>query len=119
MIDGVLATVEDAIGEPIVADVLPDVLDRIQLRALGGQWHKRDIRWHEEFRGEMPSSLVVQDNAMCAWRDGGGNLGEVKVHRVRITFRQHQPGVRELYFYLVPIDTLLAGDLVQNGRPFF
>jgi hypothetical protein len=27
--------------------------------------------------------------------------------------------VREPYFYLVPIDALLAGDLVQNGRPFF
>jgi hypothetical protein len=29
---------------------------------------------------------------MCAWRDVGGNLGEVKVHRVGIAFRQHQPG---------------------------
>jgi hypothetical protein len=102
MIDGVLATVEDAIGEPIVADVLPDVLDRIQRGALGGQWHERDIRWHEEFRGEMPSSLLEQDNGMCAWRDGGGNLGEVKVHRVRITFRQHQPGALSVLGQIAP-----------------
>ena len=112
----------------------------------------------------MPSGPVDQNNSMCAWRDDGGNLGEVKVHRVGIAFRQHQPGalavlradctenisrcraliasgdgsrsaqgpatgdlillaysgfVREPYFYLVPIDTLLTGDLVQNGRPLF
>jgi hypothetical protein len=92
MVDDVPTVVEDTIGEPIFADELPDVLDRIELGALGGQWHERDVRWHEEFRGEMPSGLVDQDNGMCAGRDGSGNLSEVKVHRVGITFRQHQPG---------------------------
>ena len=28
---------------------------------------------------------------MCAWRDGDGNLGEMKDHRLAIAFRQHQP----------------------------
>ena len=39
MIDDILAAVEDAIGEPVLADELPDVLDRIELGALGGQRH--------------------------------------------------------------------------------
>lgn len=164
MIDDVLVTVEDAIGEPVVADELPDVLDRVEFGALGRQWHECDVGWHSEFRREMPSGLVDQDNGMCARRDRGGNLGKVKVHRVGIAFWQHQPGtlavlgadrtenigrrraliassgrsrsaqrpaagdlillaysgfIREPYLYLVPIDALLAGDLVQNGRPLF
>jgi hypothetical protein len=50
----------------------------------------------------MPSSLVEQDNGMCAWRDVGGNLGEVKVHRVRFTFRQHQPGALAVLGQIAP-----------------
>jgi hypothetical protein len=164
MVDDVAVGSEDPVREPIVADKLPEVLDRIEFGELGGQRHEGDVRWHEEFRRKMPSGLVEQDCGMGAGRDGGGNLGEMKVHRVGIAFRQHQPGalavlgadrtenisrcraliagsdrprsaqgpttgdlvlltysgfVREPNFYFVAVDTLLVGDLVQNGRPVF
>jgi hypothetical protein len=79
MIDDVLTTVEDAIGEPVVGRTARRSRSH-SVRALGGQWHERDIRWHEEFRGEMPSSLVEQDNGMCAWRHGDYAIPYPTVH---------------------------------------
>ena len=42
---------EDAVGEPVVADELPDILDRIEFGAFGRQRDERDVRRHDELVG--------------------------------------------------------------------
>ena len=48
VVDDVGLGVKDAIGQPIVADELPDILDRVQFGAFGRQWHQRDVGRHYE-----------------------------------------------------------------------
>jgi hypothetical protein len=43
MIEDVLVGAEDPVREPVLAQELPDVLDRVQLRSLGGERHERDV----------------------------------------------------------------------------
>ena len=44
-----VSVVEDPVGEPVVAYVLPDVLLRVQLGTLRRQWHDGDVVGHLEF----------------------------------------------------------------------
>jgi hypothetical protein len=54
--------IEHAVGEPVVADELPDVLLRVQLGTLGRQRDDGDVVGYHELAGEMPSSLVYQQH---------------------------------------------------------
>ena len=47
MVDEIVIGFEDAVGEPVVAHVLPDVLDRIELRAFRRQGDNGDVVWHD------------------------------------------------------------------------
>ena len=47
---------EHAVGEPVVADELPNVLDRIEFGAFGRQWDEGDVRRHDEFVGQVPTA---------------------------------------------------------------
>ena len=48
MFKDVAVGTEDAVGEPVVADELPDILDRIEFGAFGRQRDERDVRRHDE-----------------------------------------------------------------------
>ena len=48
VVDQVLLGCEHTVGEPIVAHELPEVLDRVQLGALGWQGHEGDVGRHDE-----------------------------------------------------------------------
>lgn len=88
LIPGLAAVVEDcvvglehAIGEPIVAHELPDVLDRVEFRALWWQRQDRDVRWHHEHVGKMPACLIHQQHGVRTGCDGLGDLGQMQAHR--------------------------------------
>src|SRR5262249_5732492 len=53
MVDEIVVGFEDAVGEPVVAHELPDVLDRVELWALRRQQNDGDIGRHEEARGQV------------------------------------------------------------------
>ena len=53
MVDEIVVGFEDAVGEPIVAHELPDVLDRVELWALRRQQNDGDIGRHEEAGGQL------------------------------------------------------------------
>src|SRR4051794_7267003 len=86
---------EDAVGDPVLPQELPDVFHGVQLRRLGREQHEGDVgRDHEPLR-LMPARLVHQDEGM---RPGGNRLrdperevqtgiGPVPVSRVRIRDR--------------------------------
>lgn len=78
--DGVVAF-EDAVAELVLAQVLPDVLDRIEFGQLGRQFEQADVvRDIELAAGLMPSRAVEQHNGVTARRDVATDLGEVQVH---------------------------------------
>jgi hypothetical protein len=74
---------EDAVGEPVVAHELPDVLDRVELWALRRQQNDGDIGRHEEARGQVPAGLIDQEEGVGSGRDSDcvrwsrGALGRV------------------------------------------
>ena len=35
-------------AEPVLAEILPDVLDGVELRAVGRQWQQDDVGWHDQ-----------------------------------------------------------------------
>ena len=81
MVDEIVVGFEDAVGEPVVAHELPDVLDRVELWALRRQQNDGDIGRHEEARGQVPAGLVDQEDGVGSGRDGCGDLGEVEAVR--------------------------------------
>jgi hypothetical protein len=48
VVEDIVVGEEHAVGEPVVADELPDVLDRVEFGALRRQWHERDVGRYRE-----------------------------------------------------------------------
>jgi hypothetical protein len=81
---------KDTVREPVVSNELPDVLDRIELGALGWQGDNGDVRRDDKLMRQVPSRLVQEKHSMIAWCDGLGDLGQMQVHRRGITSWQHE-----------------------------
>jgi hypothetical protein len=90
VVEDVLVGFEDAVREPVVAHELPDVLDRVELRAFGWQRDERDVVRHHETAGQMPPGLIEEKHGMVAGRHLRGDLGEVHAHRLGIAGRQDE-----------------------------
>lgn len=89
--DGVVV-VEDADGEPVGAQVLPDIFHRVQLRAVGREQDGGEVVGDDERRCPVPAGPVEQEDRMRARRDGAGDFREVVVHRGGVGEGQHQSG---------------------------
>ena len=50
VIDEIIVRFEDAVGEPVIAHELPDVLDRVEFGAFWRQGDNGDIGRHDEAR---------------------------------------------------------------------
>ena len=50
VVDEIIVRFEDAVGEPVVAHELPDVLDRVELGAFRRQGDNGDVGRHDETR---------------------------------------------------------------------
>ena len=81
---------EDAVGEPVVADELPDVLDGIEFGAFRRERHEGEVGRYGKVVRQMPSRLVEQEHGVATRRDGGGDLGQMQVHRRGIAPRQDE-----------------------------
>src|ERR1700691_3717051 len=71
---------------------MPDVFLGIQFGTLSGQRDEGDVGGEVQPAGEMPSGLIDEDRGVCAWRDLGGDLGQVKVHRLGVATRHDERG---------------------------
>ena len=78
VVEDIVVGEEHAVGEPVVADELPDVLDRVEFWALRRQRHERDVGRYGELVRQVPSRLVDEECGVTARRDGGGDLGQVQ-----------------------------------------
>jgi hypothetical protein len=88
--DGVVA-VEDAVREPILAQILPDILDRVQFRSAGRQGDQRHVLGNVELCGGVPAGAIKQQHGVGASGDMAADLVEVKLHGLGVGKRQRQP----------------------------
>lgn len=90
--DDVVVVAEDAVGEPVFAHELPDVLHDVQLWAFRRQGKQRDVVRHRDVGGEMPARLIQQQDRVLAGADHKADLGQVHVHARGVAQRQDQGG---------------------------
>jgi len=90
MIENVVVGLEDPVRQPIVAHVLPDVFDRVELGAFWGQWDDGDVGRHDELIREVPSGLVDKQRRVSPRRYRVRDLCEVEVHSYGVAVWQHQ-----------------------------
>jgi hypothetical protein len=90
-IDDLVVGLEDAVGEPVVAHELPEVLDGVQFRRLWRQRQDGDVAGQMKFGGGMPAGLIDDEDGMGAGIDRAGDLLEMGVDRLGIAPGQNQP----------------------------
>src|ERR1700760_2894606 len=87
---------EDPVGEPVVAQELPEVLDQVQLRAFGRQWQEGEVGWHDELVRQVPSRPISrpieQQHGVRSRRYRLGDLGQMQVHRCGVAAWQNEGG---------------------------
>lgn len=115
MVDEVLVGVEDPVGEPVVAQELPDILDGVQLGAFRWKGHDRDGRGNHEVARHVPPGLVEEENRVLAGRDLGCDFGEVKGHRRGVAAGQNERGALAVVRADGPEDVGRGGALIVRG----
>ena len=86
--------VENADGEPVGAEELPDVLDGVQFGSVGRQLEEGDVRRHDQLAAAVPACAVEHKHRVRAGRHGAGDLSEMGVHRLGVGKGQHEAGRR-------------------------
>jgi hypothetical protein len=84
VVDDVVEGFEDPVREPVFAHELPYVFLRVQLWAFCRQRDQRDVGRDDQSAREMPARLIDEKHGVRAWRDLGGDFGEMEVHRLCI-----------------------------------
>ena len=91
-VEDIVMGFEDPVGEPVVAQELPDVLHRVQLR---GSWRKGqegDVAWGRELVGGVPAGLIEKEDGMGARCDLGGDFVQMPLHRLGVAAGQDEGG---------------------------
>ena len=83
---------EHLVGEVVGSQVLPDVLDRVQLGRFGWQQDYGEVFGHDQFSGAVPSSTIHQDNGAGVAGDVFADLVEMQLHGFGIGARQDEGG---------------------------
>src|SRR5271156_183409 len=84
MVDDVVVGFKDSVWEPVVAQELPDVFLRIELRTFRRQRDQGDVGRHDEPARQMPAGLIDEKRRVCARRDLSGDFGRVQVYGLRV-----------------------------------
>jgi len=90
MVENILVGFEHAVGEPVLAHIVPDILHGVQFRRFGRQRDDRDIAGHHKVFGEVPSGLVDDQDGMGTAGDLERDFLQVLAHRPGIAHRQHK-----------------------------
>ena len=116
VVEDVVVGCEDPVAEPVVAQVLPDILDRVEFR---GSWRQReqgDVVGHDDVMGDVPSGSVEHQDGMGAGIDGEADLFEVCRHRRGVAARQDEGGALALLGADRLEDVGVFGALILGGR---
>ena len=80
MIDDVFVAGEDAVREPVVAHILPNVLNWIELGRLGREGDERDVFGRLQRRGDVPPRPVDEHDGVGAGFHCQRDLMEMQFH---------------------------------------
>ena len=69
---------------------LPEIFDRVQLRAVGRERQQGEVLGHQQGPGAVPAGLVEDDHGMGLGVDLTGDLGQMQVHGRGVDLRQDQ-----------------------------
>ena len=86
----VVVSCEDGIGQPVVAQELPDVFDGVQLGTFWRQGEEGDIVWHAQRRGGMPARLIEDQHGLRATGDMARDFGQMGGHRFGVAMWHDQ-----------------------------
>ncbi len=92
MIEDVVVAFEDSVREPVVAHILPNILDGIELWRFGGQGDERHVFGHLQLRGDVPPGLVDEQNGVGAGFDGERDFLEMQRHRLGVAKGHDETG---------------------------
>jgi hypothetical protein len=84
VVEKVFVACEDAVWQPVVAQELSDVFNRIELGTFWWQRDESDVLWHDELGREVPSGLIEQEYGVPTGRDLARDFGKMQVHRLSI-----------------------------------
>jgi hypothetical protein len=90
VIDDIVVGFEDAVREPVVAHVLPDVFNGIEFGGFRRQGENGDVGGDEQSCRQVPSGLIDQEDGVGFWCDRPGDFREVQVHRFGIAEGQDE-----------------------------
>jgi hypothetical protein len=91
-VEDVGVAVEDGDGELVLAQILPDVLDRIELRSIGRQVQKGDVVGHVEIVCSVPTRPIEDEDGVRPRGDLAGDLGQVQGQAVGVGLGQDESG---------------------------
>ena len=89
-VDDVVVGREDPVRQPVIAHELPDVFDRVELRAFRRQRNDADILGHFQLSGHVPPGLIHQQHAVGTWFDSEGYFCQVQRHCLGVAERKDQ-----------------------------
>ena len=92
MVDDVFVAGKDPVGEPVVAHILPNALNRIELGRLGREGDERHVFGRLQLRRDMPTSLVHEHNRVGAGFHSQPDLLEMQFHRLGVAEWQDKTG---------------------------
>lgn len=77
--DNGVVVLEDPIREEILAQILPDIFDRIQLRRIRRQRQQRHVCWNSKVGRAMPTGAVKHEHGVGVLRDVAADLVEMEL----------------------------------------
>ena len=92
MVDDVVLAFEHAVREPVVADELPDIFNRVQFGTFRRQRRHGDVGRDDEVARKVPAGLIDQQGSVSVRRDPSGDFGEMQAHRLSVATGQDQSG---------------------------
>src|SRR4051794_41638935 len=82
----------DPQAELVLAQVLPDVLDRVQLGAVARQRQEAEVLGNGEVPGRVPARPVEHDHGVRARGDLAADLRQVQAGGLGVGVREDEPG---------------------------
>ena len=93
-VEDVLIGLEDAAGEPVLAQVLPDVLDRVEFGRSRRQQDDREVLGNLQLVGPVPTGAVHKDDGVRPGRDVAADFLEMHLHGGGVGPGQHEGRAR-------------------------
>ena len=84
-------TTKYRVGEPVAAQIVPNPLHRVELRAIGRQVQQSDIAGHHQSLAAVPTGTIEDHHGMGIRGDLAADLVEMMVHCEGIADRHDQP----------------------------